>query len=676
MRRHPAVLLVFSTECGFELAAGSRIEEDKGSRTDMGHILDGIDSPADVKRLSFAELDLLAQEIRDELITVLSRTGGHLGPNLGVVELTIALHYVFNTPEDHLLFDVSHQAYVHKLLTGRRSQFHTIRTPGGLNGFMLRTESPHDCYGAGHAGTALSAALGMAVARDKFNGSEYVVAVAGDAAFTCGITYEALNNANSTKKLLVILNDNEWSIDKNVGAIATYLNRIVTNPRYDYLHDQAARFVQKIGGKAALRMAQKAEEAAKSMLWPSVIFEELGLKYYGPIDGHSIPTLIKTFEFLKTQDRPVLLHVLTQKGKGFEPAMQKQKKFHGLGPYDPETGETAPLGQRTFSEVFADTLTKLANVNDKVVAITAAMPNGTGLDRFRAHHPDKYFDVGIAEEHAVIFAAGLAARGLKPFVAVYSTFLQRAFDPIVHDVCLQKLPVVFCMDRGSLSGDDGPTHHGLFDISYLRGIPNIVHMVPKDEDELADMLFTAMHYDGPIAVRYPRGTGPGTPVKDVPKAIPIGKAELLQHSENEQVAIFALGALVPMALEIARKLEAEGIATAVINARFTKPVDWEMLEFYARSVSVVLTMEDHVLNGGFGSAVLESLSDLGLSTPVVRIGWPDQFIEHGKPDALREKYGITAEAALQKLRPFLRSRPLLKPMKCEAEDPAKAGNPL
>ncbi len=623
----------------------------------MTPLLDSIHSPADVKRLSIRQLETLAAEIREELINVLSKTGGHLGPNLGVVELTLAMHYVFNTPTDHFVFDVSHQAYVHKLLTGRREQFHTIRTPGGLNGFMLRTESEHDCYGAGHAGTALSAALGMAVARDKTGGKEHVVALAGDAAFTCGITYEALNNiAQSTKRMLVILNDNEWSIDKNVGAIASYLNKIVTSPKYDYLHDRAGRFVERVGGKRALNMARKAEEVAKGILWPSVIFEELGLKYYGPIDGHDIATLIKTFEFLKTQDRPVLLHVLTQKGKGFEPALQKQKKFHGLGPYDPETGETAPTGRRTYSEVFADTLVKLANMNKKVVAITAAMPNGTGLDRFRPHHPDRYFDVGIAEEHAVLFAAGMATRGLKPFCTIYSTFLQRAFDPIVHDVCLQNLPVVFCMDRGSLSGDDGPTHHGLFDISYLRGIPNIVHMVPKDEDELADMLFTAMQYEGPIAVRYPRGTGPGTPVKDVPRAIPIGKAELLQHGENDRVAIFALGAMVPMAQEVAVKLEAEGISAAVINARFTKPIDTEMLEFYARSVDVILTLEDHVLRGGFGSAVLEELSNAGLSTPVVRIGWPDQFIEHGKPEALRAKYGITVEAAMEKLRPYLLSK--------------------
>jgi 1-deoxy-D-xylulose-5-phosphate synthase len=617
----------------------------------MPRLLDTINSPFDVKQLSLDQLQLLAEEVRDELISVLAVTGGHLGPNLGVVELTLAMHYVFETPKDHFVFDVSHQAYVHKLLTGRRELFHSIRTPGGLNGFMLRSESPHDCYGAGHAGTALSAALGMAVARDRTGGPEHVVALAGDAAFTCGITYEALNNiAHHTRRLIVVLNDNEWSIDKNVGAIASYLNTIVTNPRFDDLHEQAGWFVEKLGGKTALNMARKAEEAAKSILWPSVIFEELGLKYYGPIDGHDIATLIKTFEFLKTQKRPVLLHVLTQKGKGFEPALQKQKKFHGLGPYDPETGETKVLGQRTYSEVFADTMVKLASMNDKVVAITAAMPNGTALDRFQPQHPDKYFDVGIAEEHAVIFAAGLATKGFKPFCAIYSTFLQRSLDPIVHDVCLQNLPVVFCMDRGSLSGDDGPTHHGLFDISYLRAIPNLVHMVPKDEDELADMLFTAMQHSGPIAVRYPRGIGPGTPVKDVPRAIPIGQAELLQHGEKDQVAIFALGAMVPMGQQVAARLEGLGISSALINARFAKPIDLAMVEFYARSVDLIVTLEDHVLKGGFGSAVLEELSILGLSTPVVRIGWPDQFIEHGKPDALRTKYGITVEAVLEKLR--------------------------
>ncbi|MGA3125445.1 MAG: 1-deoxy-D-xylulose-5-phosphate synthase [Candidatus Korobacteraceae bacterium] len=617
----------------------------------MTPILDAIHSPADVKRLPLPKLTELAEEIRSELIGVLSLTGGHLGPNLGVVELTIAMHYVFDTPTDHFLFDVSHQAYVHKLLTGRREQFSTIRTQGGLNGFMLRTESEHDCYGAGHAGTALSAALGMAVARDKLGGKEHVVALAGDAAFTCGITYEALNNiASQTKRLIIVLNDNKWSIDKNVGAIATYFNKIVTSPQYHRLYERAAKLVEKVGGKSAAQVARKAEEAAKSMLWPSVIFEEFGLKYYGPVDGHDIPTLIRTFQFLKTLDRPVLFHVITQKGRGFEPAEEKQKKFHGLGPYDPETGETKTLAQRTYSEVFADSLTKLATGDKRVIAITAAMPNGTALDRFRAVHPDKFYDVGIAEEHAVLFAAGMATQGFTPFCAIYSTFLQRGFDQIVHDVCLQNLSVVFCMDRGGLSGDDGPTHHGLFDISYLRGIPNIVHMDPKDEDELADMLFTALQHSGPSALRYPRGIGPGIPVKEQPAVIPIGKAELLEHTGHDRVVIFSLGAMLPTARGIAGALASEGVASAVINARFAKPIDGEMIGQFARSAEILVTLEDHALAGGFGSAVLEELNRQGLSTPVLRIGWPDQFIEHGKPDELRRKYGLTAEAALAQLR--------------------------
>ncbi len=623
----------------------------------MGKLLDTVHSPADIKKLSIPQLETLAQEIRESLILTLSKTGGHLGPNLGVVELTLALHYVFDTPKDRFVFDVSHQAYVHKLLTGRRERFETIRQPGGLNGFMLRTESEHDSYGAGHAGTALSAALGMAVARDLAGGREHVVALAGDAAFTNGISFEALNNiADQTRRLIVVLNDNEWSIDRNVGAIARYLHKIVTNEHVSHLHDSAARLLERIGGKTAINVVRRAEEAAKGLLWPSVFFEEFGLTYYGPLDGHNIGLLIETFKFLKQQDKPVVLHAITQKGRGFQPALDKQKKFHGLGPYDPETGETKPAGQRTYSEVFAETLVKLANENDKVVAITAAMPNGTALDLFKPHHPKKYFDVGIAEEHAVIFAAGIATRGYKPFCAIYSTFLQRAFDPVVHDVCLQNLPVVFCMDRGGLSGDDGGTHHGLFDISYLRGIPNIVHMVPKDEDELADMLYTAMLHEGPSAVRYPRGTGPGTKVKAHPAALPIGKAEVVR--DGEQFALLGLGALLPMAMELSDKLDELGYSAAVINPRFVKPLDREMLASYAKHVTAFVTFEDHVLMGGFGSALLEALSEMGFSTPVIRIGWPDRFIEHGKVEQLRARHGISVEAALEKLAPFLKSESL------------------
>ena len=626
----------------------------------MGALLESIHSPADLKRLSFAEMATLAEEIREFLIQTLSKTGGHLGPNLGVVELTLALHAVFDTPQDKLLFDVSHQAYIHKILTGRLDRFETLRQPGGLNGFMLRTESEHDCYGAGHAGTALSAALGMAVARDLSGGNEHVVAVAGDAAFTNGISFEALNNiADQTKRLIVVLNDNEWSIDRNVGAIARYFHKIVTNEHYKNLHDQAHRILERFGGKTALTVARRAEEAAKSLLWPSVLFEEFGLQYFGPIDGHNLPLLVETFKFLKSADHPVLLHVLTQKGRGFQPALDGQKKFHGLGPYDPETGKTKPAGLLTYAEVFANTLVKLANDDPKIVAITAAMPNGTGLDLFRPHHPRRYFDVGIAEEHAVVFAAGMATQGYRPVCAIYSTFLQRAFDPIVHDVCLQKLPVVFCMDRAGLSGDDGPTHHGLFDIAYLRGIPGIVLMSPKDEDELADMLKTALEIPGPSAIRYPRGVVSGVALKAEPQAIPVGKAEVLQ--DGSDVAILGLGPMISLAKELAMRLERDGYSAAVINPRFVKPIDREMLELYARRVSAFVTFEDHVKMGGFGSAVIETLKDLGSAVPVVRIGWPDRFIEHGKVDDLRARHGVSVDEALAQVLPLLvrRMRPAL-----------------
>ena len=605
----------------------------------MGTLLATIHSPADLKRLNFAQMEELAAEIREFLIQTLSKTGGHLGPNLGVVELTLALHTVFDTPQDKLLFDVSHQAYVHKILTGRLDRFETIRQPGGLNGFMLRTESEHDAFGAGHAGTALSAALGMAVARDLSGGKEHVIAVAGDAAFTNGISFEALNNiAEQTQRMIVVLNDNEWSIDRNVGAIARYFHRIV----------------ERFGGKTAAILARRAEEAAKSMLWPSILFEEFGLEYFGPIDGHNLPLLVETFKFLKAENRPVLLHILTQKGRGYQPALDGQKKFHGLGPYDPDTGLTAPAGLPTYAEVFANTLVQLAGQNDRIVAITAAMPNGTGLDLFRPHFPKRYFDVGIAEEHAVVFAAGMATQGYRPFCAIYSTFLQRAFDPIVHDVCLQKLPVVFCMDRAGLSGDDGPTHHGLFDIAYLRGIPEIVLMAPKDEDELADMMKTALSLPGPSAIRYPRGAVAGVVRKPEPQAIPVGKAQVLK--DGSDVAIMGLGPLVTLARELARRLEREGYSAAVINPRFVKPLDREMLELYAGRVAAFVTFEDHVKMGGFGTAVVEALDEMGSQLPVVRIGWPDRFIEHGKVDDLRAKHGLSVDEAEVQVLPLLAGR--------------------
>ncbi len=629
-------------------------------------ILPHINSPADVKAVPEHDLPQLAEEVRQELVRVLSEhnptsVGGHLGPNLGVVELTIAMHRVFNTPTDRFVFDVSHQGYVHKLLTGRRARFDTIRQYEGLNGFLLRTESPHDCYGAGHAGTALSAALGMAVGRDLRGTDEHVVCVAGDAAFTCGVSYEALNNvAEQTKRLIVVLNDNEWSIAKNVGAIASYFNRIATHPAYTHLHDKAAHFVKMIGGQAALEFAHRVETGVKNLLVPSVLFEDLGFRYYGPIDGHDTALLIRTFEFLKTQQEPVLLHILTQKGKGYAPALEKPDKFHGLGRFEPNTGAVKAGSTPTYSELFGKTLSKFADQNNKIVAITGAMPSGTGLASFALAHSDRYFDVGIAEEHAALFACGLAVQGFKPFVAIYSTFMQRAYDMIVHDICLQNLNVALCMDRGGLSGDDGPTHHGLFDIGYLRHIPNIVHMSPKDEDEFVDMLWTMVNYTGgPIAIRYPRGAGTGAKPKEQPKLLEIGKAEVIKHGSQApaRVAIFGLGNMCALAEEAAKMLEASGISTAVVNPRWIKPLDTGTIEFFARSVDVICTIEDHVLHNGFGCAIIEHLADVGITTPVVRVGWPDQFVEHGAVDILRKKHGITTEAAVEKILPLLKQKP-------------------
>ena len=626
-----------------------------------GRLLDGIRGPDDIKAIREQDLPQLAQEVRNKLIQVLSQTGGHLGPNLGVVELTIALHRVFNTPKDRLVFDVSHQGYVHKMFTGRLDRIHTMRQYEGLNGFLLRTESEHDCYGAGHAGTALSAGLGMAVGRDlRGADDEHVVVVAGDAAFTCGISYEALNNAKSqTKRFIVVLNDNEWSIAKNVGAIASYFNAITTHPMYAGLHEKARRFIEAVAGKSAVHLAQKFEEGVKGLLVPSVIFEELGLHYYGPIDGHDIPLLIKTFEFLKTQEEPVILHILTKKGKGYEPALAKPDKFHGLGKYKLETGETAPTPTPTYSEIIGKTLAKFADSNERIVAITAAMPSGTGLGFFQAAHPDRYYDVGIAEEHAALFACGLATQGLKPFLTIYSTFFQRAYDMAIHDMAIQKLNVALCMDRAGLSGDDGPTHHGLFDIGYLRHIPNWVHMQPKDEDEFVDMLWTMANYSaGPIAIRYPRGAGTGAKPKPEPKLLEIGKAEVVQH--GREVAIFGLGNMFEVAEEAARKLQEKGISVALINPRWIKPLDTGTLEFFARGVEVLCTIEDHVLHNGFGCAVMEHLYSQGIHTPAVRIGWPDEFIEHGSVPILRKKHGITAEALVEKVLPLLRKKPAAK----------------
>ncbi len=619
-----------------------------------GPLLASIQSPSDLRKLSEKELLALAGEIRATLINCLSVTGGHLGPNLGVVELSIAMHAVFSTPADKFVFDVSHQGYVHKMLTGRASTIDTIRTYKGLNGFLLRTESEHDSYGAGHAGTALSAALGMAAARDLSGGDNHVVAVAGDAAFTCGPTLEALNNiAETTKKFIVVLNDNEWSIDKNVGAIARYFNALQTHSTYSAVRTSAADFVEKVLGKAVRKIAHRVEEGAKNLIFPNVLFEKFGLRYFGPIDGHNLPLLIKTFEHLKTLNEPVILHIITEKGRGYQPALDNPGKFHGLGAYKIEDGSTDTVSSPTCSDIFGRTVTDLAIDDQKIVAITAAMPGGTKLETFKRELPDRYFDVGIAEEHAALFAAGLATEGFRPFLAIYSTFMQRAYDMIIHDIALQNLPVRLCMDRGGLSGDDGPTHHGLFDIGYLRHIPNIIHMQPKDEAEFAAMLkWMAKYDDGPTAIRYPRGVITGTPVDGECAPIILGEGELIQ--EGTDVALIGLGTMFDAAVRTKELLEERGFSVSLVNPRFIKPLDTALLEKVARTSKVICTFEDHVLSNGFGASCIEHLHDAGIATHVERIGWPDEFIEHGKPDILMKLHGLTPEAALDKILPHLK----------------------
>lgn len=636
----------------------------------MNRYLDMVDSPEHVKKLTPDQLTSLAEDIRDELITKLAKAGGHLGPNLGVVELTIAMHRVFSTPKDKFVWDVSHQVYVHKLLTGRKDRFHTIRQTDGLNGFALRTESKHDSFGAGHAGTALSAALGMCAARDQRKGDEHVVCVFGDAALTNGVSFEALNNiAHTTKKFIGILNDNEWSIAKNVGAISGYLNKLITNPTYNQLQKDFESFLRRMPrGEITYKFGQKVEEALKGVVkevtlrqnpasseaegrggfGSSLIFEELGVRYLGPIDGHDLPLLIEALEFAKNCNYPIVLHVLTKKGKGFSAALKHPEKFHGLGPYCAETGETPAAKPGTppaYQDVFGQTLVRLCQKDATLVGITAAMPTGTGLKHLEKAMPSRYYDVGIAEEHAVIFAAGMATMGFHPVVAIYSTFLQRAYDCIHHDVCLQDLPVIFCMDRAGLSANDGPTHHGLFDIAYLRCLPNVIAMAPKDEDELADMMFTCSLQKHPTFIRYPRGSGEGVPIKETPALLEVGKAEVTRQFANnggKKIALFGLGQMHGIAKKAADQLTAEGFDCAVINPRWTKPIDAGTHEFFGRASDLVITLEDHVVMGGYGSTVLEHFADHQVTTPVVRIGWPDQFIEHASSvDYLRNKYGLS-----------------------------------
>jgi 1-deoxy-D-xylulose-5-phosphate synthase len=645
----------------------------------MSQYLELVQGPPQVKRLTPDQLLTLAEEVRQEMITALSKNGGHLGPNLGVVELTIALHYVFNTPKDKFVWDVSHQSYVHKLLTGRKDRFGSIRSTGGLSGFALRSESEHDCYGAAHAGTALSAALGICAARDQRGSDENVVAIFGDAALTNGISFEALNNiAQTTQRFIGILNDNEWSIAKNVGAISSYLNKLITHPSYNKLAKDFERFLRRLPkGEVALKLAHKAEEGFKSALTEvalhpspstletdgrggygsSLIFEEMGVRYLGPIDGHNLPLLISTLEFAKSCDHPIVIHILTKKGKGFEAALKNPEKFHGLGPYDVATGATLPAKPGTppnWQDVFGQAMVKLCQKDNTVVGITAAMPTGTSLKILEKAMPNRYYDVGIAEEHAVLFACGMATMGFHPVCAIYSTFLQRAYDCIVHDAALQDLPVIFCMDRAGLSPQDGPTHHGLFDIAYLRHVPNCTLMAPKDEDELVDMMFTATHERHPTFIRYPRGPAEGVPVKEQPRLLEIGKAEIIQSFRNNggrKIALFPLGNMMRLGSQTAAQLENDGYDVALINPRFAKPLDAGATEFFGRAAEVVVTFEDHVIQGGYGSAVLELFNEKRITTPVIQVGWPDQFIEHASSvEDLRKKYGLTAQNVVSKIK--------------------------
>lgn len=613
-------------------------------------LLGSIHSPQDVKNLPAEKLTELAGEIRSTLIRTLSETGGHLAPNLGLVELSIALHRVFNTPKDKILFDVSHQCYVHKLLTGRATRFSTMRQFKGLSGFCKRSESEHDAYGAGHAGTALSAGLGMAAARDLAGDDYHVISIVGDGAFGCGTTLEGLNSiATTTKKFILILNDNEWSIDRNVGALSHYFSSLQETDTYAWLRERTKAIIEKLAGEAARKQVSKLVHAAHSIITPLSFFQELGLSYYGPIDGHDTQRLEKMLRIASRHNGPVIIHVITEKGRGYAPAASNPTKFHGIGQYNIEDGSTSKGPVITYSEAFGTHLTTLAADDPDITAITAAMPTGTRLDIFRARFPKRYFDVGIAEEHAALFACGMATQGLKPYLAVYSTFMQRCVDMIQHDAALQNLPVKFCMDRAGLSPDDGPTHHGLFDIAMMRAIPNLVMMQPKDEAELGHMLCTMNQIsDRPSLIRYPRGTGEGVSMPQELVPLPIGKAEMLQ--EGSDITLLALGNMNGYAAKVRTILAAEGISCAHVNARFICPLDAGCILHQAAETRLIVTLEDHVVSGGFGSAVMELLNANHCATPVLRIGWPDEFIEHGSEAQLRGKHHLTPEAIAATIR--------------------------
>ena len=618
----------------------------------MSNLLERIDAPEQLHTLSAEELETLAGELRELIVHTVSETGGHLAPSLGAIELTLALYSVLHLPMDKVVWDVGHQAYAHKILTGRRARFASLRQWQGITGFPSRAESEYDAFGVGHASTSISAALGMAIARDLQGRGDHIVAVIGDGAMTGGEAFEALNHAGDLgTNLIVILNDNGMSIDFNVGAMSEYLSRIRVTPQYNRAKEDIKGFLRSIPhiGDTVVKTAEYIKEGVKSVLVPGGLFEEMGFTYVGPIDGHNIRLMRDVFTEVCMMDGPILVHVRTKKGRGYLPAETEPDKFHGVGKFDAATGavQKDPSAPASYTSVFGDALIELATVMPNITAITAAMPSGTGLKKFAERYPKRFFDVGIAEEHAVTLAAGMAAAGLHPVAAIYSTFAQRAYDQLLHDICLQKLPVTLCLDRGGLVGEDGPTHHGVFDLSYLRTLPGMTVFVPKDENELRDMLYTAIHMDSPTAIRYPRGAGLGVPLSEGFCEVEVGKAEML--SEGKDVALLAVGTMVDAAQKAAALLEEKGIRASVINMRFVKPIDTKMIDRFAASAKLLVSLEENVLTGGFGSAVAEYMADAGHIVPLLRIGIPDKFVPQGARTKLLEACGLLPEQIVGKI---------------------------
>jgi 1-deoxy-D-xylulose-5-phosphate synthase len=624
--------------------------------------LNQINSPADLRKLTVPEIKIVANEVREFIIDTISKVGGHLGAGLGAVELAVALHYVFNTPDDKLVWDVGHQAYPHKVLTGRRDVFHTIRQLGGISGFLKRSESIYDTFGAGHASTAMSAALGMATARDLAGEKFKVVAIVGDGAMTGGMAYEAMNNAGLQKRnMIVVLNDNNMSIAPNVWALSNYFTELIANPSYNKFKANVWDMTGKLDtlGDRIRKIAGRVQEGIKVVLTPGMLFEALGFRYFGPINGHNIPQLVRIFSEVKDLSGPILVHTITRKGKGYKPAEADVQALHGVTPFDKVTGASPkkPDGPPAYTKVFGKAVVEIAKQNPKVVGITAAMPDGTGLDQLQKEIPDRFFDVGIAEQHAVTFAAGMATQGYIPIASIYSTFLQRAFDQIIHDVAIQHLHVVFCLDRAGLVGADGPTHHGVLDLAYLRCIQGMVIMAPKDESELRDMLFTAVQYKGgPIAMRYPRGNGTGIQLKPGFDTLEIGKGEIVRNGRD--VAILALGSMVNPSIKAADLLTKDGIDAHVVNMRFVKPIDEKLIDEVCTQYTYILTVEDHVIDGGFGSAVLECIGKKKVSNIHVKIhGVPDEFVEQGSPAELAAMLKLDAPGIASVVKEFFRPKP-------------------